>query len=76
LASGIIPQLAYFAFGVGRHARTEARPGDAIILPGIHAARDEGGSVLPGPDEFAGGGFLANMKNARGFEIGLAGPRR
>jgi hypothetical protein len=76
LASGIIPQLAYFAFGVGRHARSEARPGDAIIRPGIHAARDEGGRVLPGPDEFAGGGFPANVKNARGFEIGVVGSRR
>jgi hypothetical protein len=67
--------LAHFAFGVGRDARTEARPGDAIILPGIHAVRGEGGSVLPGPDELTGGSFSVNVKEARGFEIDLAGPR-
>jgi hypothetical protein len=44
-----------------------------LILPGTHAARDEGGSVLPGRHEFADDGFSVGVKNAPGFEIDLAG---
>jgi hypothetical protein len=75
VAPGIIPLLAHLSLGVGRRARTEGRTGDAMILPGTRVARDEGGGVLPGPDEIAGGRFPAKVKDARGFEIGLVGPR-
>ena len=45
-----------------------------MILPGTCAASEKGGSVLPGPDALAGSSFATNVKDARGFEIGLAGP--
>ncbi len=32
------------------------------------------GGVLPEPNGVAGGGLSANVKDARGFEIGLVGP--
>ncbi len=46
-----------------------------MILPRIHAARDEGGAVPRGPDEIAGGSFSVNVKGARGFKMDLVGPR-
>ena len=45
-----------------------------MILPGTYAASEKGSSVLPEPDVIAGGSFSGNVKDARGFEIGLASP--
>ena len=42
----------------------------------IATAKDQGGTLLQGPNQIPGGDYSANIKDAQGFTIGLVGPRK